>query len=152
MADTPTSKTYGWAASSFPSFPRGIIAHPELSPADNVILRAGNELAAGGWSQSVHVVLVPDEASKFLAAFAAVLAGGPAEPTQPGFDRDEAAFVVASYINDLDRWPGGASADDLARGRTLADRLGVREAMEDVLYELGSPHARRAEQEAAQQD
>lgn len=63
-----TTESFGWKTT--PSFfgPRGIVARPERSASGNIVLRCGNDLVGGGWQQSVHVVLTPEEAAEFIAA------------------------------------------------------------------------------------
>lgn len=49
---------------------RSMIAEPEVSASGNLVLRIGheNERAEGGWQQTEHVVMVPDEAIRFARA------------------------------------------------------------------------------------
>lgn len=57
---------FGLTIEPSPYGPRGVIARPEQSFTGNIILRAGNEHEAG-WSQSVYVVMTPDEAMELIA-------------------------------------------------------------------------------------
>jgi hypothetical protein len=54
------------------------------------------------------------------------------------YDKDVAAFVIACYINDLPTWSSECPESNLAAARQLADDLGVRDAVERELRDLGS--------------
>jgi hypothetical protein len=57
---------------------RSVIGPPELAPAGNLVLRVGRQNPEGGWSQTEHVVMTPDEADDFLRHCHVVL-----HPTNP---------------------------------------------------------------------
>jgi hypothetical protein len=52
---------------------RSVIGPPETSPNGNLILRVGREHANGGWQQTEHVVMQPDEARTFVQTILDVL-------------------------------------------------------------------------------
>ena len=59
--------SFGLTIEPSPYGPRGVVAAPEQSITGNIILRAGNENRdSSSWSQSVHVVLTPDEAVELI--------------------------------------------------------------------------------------
>lgn len=67
----PYNRQYGFDVGGSAYAPRGIVAAPERTLTGNIVLRAGNELPEGGWTQSVYVVLSPAEAVEFIAALQA---------------------------------------------------------------------------------
>lgn len=69
--------TYGFAVGPSDFGPIGVISGPEFSASGNMVLRAGNALTKGGWTQSVHIVLTPTETGDYIASLVAAQTGRP---------------------------------------------------------------------------
>lgn len=71
--------------------PRSVIARPEVSARGNLVLRVGREHdrpvhgtdQIGGWEQTEHVVMRPDEARSFVAALSETFAPEPPTADPP---------------------------------------------------------------------
>lgn len=60
------------------TWPRRVIAEPELSAEGNLVIRIGREKSNGQtWYSTEHLVLTPDEAREYLAKLAALIPEGP---------------------------------------------------------------------------
>lgn len=68
---------------------RSVIASPEKSASDNLVIRVGRQNVDGSWSRTEHVVLTPREASLLLAEIDA-LGFGPGLVAETGTGDDAA--------------------------------------------------------------
>lgn len=70
---TTKNRTYGMTGSTYGGRPASVVGRIETSIAGNLILRVGQTVETGGWTQTEHVVMTAAEALAFADAIRAAI-------------------------------------------------------------------------------
>lgn len=106
---------------------RDVIAEAGQSGTGNTVLRVGQEVESGGWTQTAYLVLSPAERERLIEALMEHRKRAPGDSVAGGFDADETEALVTTAGDLWNSVPDSQLNEVLSRRQVeLAEQAWIR--------------------------